>query len=88
AVDEAECCADALAKSEADPPDLLIMDVHLPEINGVETTRRILARHPGVKVIMLSGDTSAPVILAALRAGAAAYLSKQNPSEEVLRATW
>jgi two-component system NarL family response regulator len=86
AVAEADSCLAALQQMATHPADLVIMDAHLPEISGVETTRRLLARHPGIKVIMLSGDSSAPLILDALRAGALAYVIKENSPEEMTRA--
>ena len=86
AVDEAGNCLAALDQIAAHSPDLVIMDAHLPEINGVEGTRRILAQHPAVKVIILSGDSSASLILEALRAGALAYVIKENAPEEITRA--
>ncbi len=85
-VDEAGSCLSALDQMAANLPDLVIMDAHLPEINGIEGTRRILALHPGVKVIMLSGDSDGSVILDALRAGASAYVTKENSPEEISRA--
>jgi len=85
-VDEAGSCLSALDQMAANLPDLVIMDAHLPEINGIEGPRRILALHPGVKVIMLSGDSDGPVILDALRAGASAYVTKENSPEEMSRA--
>ena len=85
-VAEADSCLAALQQMATHPADLVIMDAHLPEISGVESTRRILAQHPGVKVIMLSGDSSAALILEALRAGALAYVIKENSPEEMTRA--
>ena len=85
-VAEADSCRSALEQAAAHPPDLVIMDAHLPEISGSETTRRLLAQHPDIKVIMLSGDSSAAIILEALRAGALAYVIKENSAEEMTRA--
>lgn len=86
AVSEAGSCLGALEQISASTPDLIILDAHLPEIDGVEGTRQILARHPGVKIIMLSGDSSPSLILDALRAGALAYVIKENSPEEITRA--
>ncbi len=86
AVSEADSCLGALEQIAAAVPDLVILDPHLPEMDGVEGTRRILAQQPGLKIIMLSGDSSAPLILDALRAGALAYVIKQNSPEEITRA--
>jgi DNA-binding NarL/FixJ family response regulator len=55
-------------------------------MDGVEGIRRILAKHPSVKIIMLSGDPSPLLILDALRAGALAYVCKENSPEEMARA--
>jgi DNA-binding NarL/FixJ family response regulator len=86
AVSEAGSCPAAFDRIAAGVPDLVIMDVRLPEMDGIEGVRRILAQHPGLKIMMLSGDSSAPLILDALRAGALAYVIKDNSSEEMVRA--
>jgi len=85
AVNEAGSCRAALDQIAVAAPDLLIMDAHLPEMDGIEGTRRILAQHPGLKVIILSGDSSISLILDALRAGALAYVIKENSPEEMAR---
>src|SRR3954453_19877816 len=51
---EAETGEDALTAVAAQPPDLVLMDINLPGINGIEATRRIRASHPNVEVILLS----------------------------------
>jgi DNA-binding NarL/FixJ family response regulator len=86
AVSEAGSGLEALAQIAAAIPDLVILDYHLPDMDGAEGTRRILAQHPGMKIIMLSGDSSPALILAALRAGALAYVIKENSPKEVTRA--
>jgi DNA-binding NarL/FixJ family response regulator len=55
-------------------------------MDGVEGMRRILAQHPGIKVMMLSGDSNASLVLDVLRAGALAYVVKENSPEEMARA--
>lgn len=85
-VSEAGGCLAALEQMAAAAPDLVILDAHLPEMDGIEGTRRILAQHPGMKIIMLSGDSSAALILDALRAGALAYVIKENSPDEINRA--
>jgi two-component system NarL family response regulator len=83
---EAGGCGSALEQMAANPPDLVIMDAHLPEIDGIEGTRRVLARHPGVKVIILSGDSNPSLILHALQAGALAYVVMEDSPDELERA--
>ena len=67
-------------------PDVIIMDVNLGEMSGVEATRRILAGSPGIKVIGLSMYTDNDVAIALRDAGAVAYLTKGGPSEDLIAA--
>lgn len=67
-------------------PDLVLMDIHLPEESGVEITRQILAEFPSVKVIAISGDPAVDLVLLALRAGVSGYFFKGNGSNELIRA--
>jgi len=86
AVDEAESCLSALNQIAANPPEIVIMDSHMPGIDGIEGTRRILSQHPNLRIVMLSGDSNAQIVVNALRAGAWAYLIKENSPEEIARA--
>lgn len=66
-------------------PDLILMDINLPQLNGIEATRQILARNPGISILiitMFEDDT----IFAALQAGARGYILKGAGGEETLRA--
>jgi len=65
-------------------PDVIIMDVNLGEIDGVSATRRILSKHPHIKVIGLSMHNEKSIIDAMYQAGAVAYLTKTVPSEELI----
>lgn len=67
-------------------PDVVLMDLHLPGITGIEAISQIIARHPGVAVLVLTmlGDDSS--ILGAMRAGARGYLLKEAAPEEIVRA--
>lgn len=67
-------------------PDVVVMDVNLGEMDGVETTRRILAEDPEIKVIGLSMHIDQAVANAMLDAGATAYLTKGGPSEDLIEA--
>ena len=67
-------------------PDVVIMDVRMPELNGIEATRQITAEHPDVKVIALSMHLEKQFISEMLKAGASGYLLKDCPSEELVMA--
>jgi len=64
-------------------PDVVLMDVSMPEMDGVEATRRIRAEHPGVRVVMLTMHADRDVLVEAIRAGADGYLVKDCSVDEV-----
>lgn len=65
-------------------PDAVIIDISLPGLNGIEATRQIHQNSPEVKVIVLSMRADSRAVLAALAAGASAYLLKESAFEEVV----
>lgn len=65
-------------------PDVIIMDINLGETDGVSVTRRILSKHPHIKVIGLSMHNEKSIIDAMYQAGAVAYLTKSASSEEII----
>jgi DNA-binding NarL/FixJ family response regulator len=67
-------------------PDIVLMDVHMPRLNGLEATARITASVPGVRVIMLTTFDCDAFVIDALDAGAAGFLLKDTPLPELLRA--
>lgn len=67
-------------------PDVVIMDVRMPELDGVEATRQIVAAHPGVAVLVLTMFDEDAMVTEALRAGARGYLVKGAEQEEIERA--
>jgi DNA-binding NarL/FixJ family response regulator len=67
-------------------PDILIMDISLPEISGIEITKRICTDFPGIKVLILSMYNSEEFIFNSLKAGAKGYLPKNTSRDELLDA--
>lgn len=76
---------DAVGLSETARPDVILMDLKMPGLNGIEATRRITARHPRIAVLVLTmfDDES---VFAAMRAGARGYLLKDVSRDDLLRA--
>lgn len=67
-------------------PDLVLMDLKMPGMNGVEATRRIRAQHPDTKVLVLTTYDDDEWVFDAIRAGASGYLLKDTRREEVFEA--
>jgi len=67
-------------------PDVAVLDVQMPQMTGVEVTRRIRTRWPDVKVMVLTAYDDDPYIFALLQAGASGYVLKTASSEELIRA--
>jgi len=74
---------DAIHQVEQASPDVVVMDIQMPRLDGLEATRRITAHHPGVKVVMLTMNDDDETVLSAMRAGASGYLLKGSGAEEV-----
>jgi DNA-binding NarL/FixJ family response regulator len=64
-------------------PDVVVMDIQMPHLDGIEATRFVTGRHTGVRVVMLTMNEDDETILAALRAGASGYLLKGSGADEV-----
>lgn len=67
-------------------PDIVIMDIGMPLLNGIEATKRINASHPNVAVIILSVHSDESYILRALKAGARGYLLKDSAETDLIQA--
>jgi len=87
-----ECVAEvddgytAVTKARELKPDVVIMDIVLPQLNGIEATRQIKAHHPEIEVIVLSMHATRSYILQLLQAGASAYLLKDSAVEDLAAA--
>ena len=82
-VAEADTVADALRHARELRPDLVVMDIHLPDGNGLEASRQILAEIPATRIIVLSAEPSLRYVREALRIGVSGYLLKSNAPEEL-----
>lgn len=85
-VGEADNGREALQAVMELQPNLVLMDISMPGLNGIEATRQIRQRHPEVKVIVLSMHANEEYVFQVLRAGASGYVLKQSDSSEVLTA--
>jgi DNA-binding NarL/FixJ family response regulator len=85
-VGEAANGAEAVRQAAAHRPDVVVMDIRMPELDGIEATRRITADLPGVRVLVLTTFDLDEYVFAALRAGASGFLLKDTPSAELLAA--
>ncbi len=85
-VGEAEDGWSTVRMAEELLPDVVIVEVDMPDLNGVEVTRRIVTRHPAIKVLGLSNYLDGRIIRSIMKAGASGYLTKSCPVEELIQA--
>lgn len=85
-VGEAEEGRTAVLLAAQTKPDVVIMDIGMPDLNGMEATRRIMEAVPGIKVIALSMHSDRRFVEGMFKAGAAGYLLKDAAYEELVRA--
>jgi len=83
-VGEAQCGEDAVRWCRNNSADVVLMDMNMPGIGGLEATRKIVRFSPEIKVIMLTIHTENPLPAKVMQAGAAGYLSKGATPEEVI----
>jgi len=77
---------EALHLVEEVAPDVAVMDIQMPGLDGIETTRFLSGRHPDMRVLMLTMNEDDDTVLSAIRAGASGYLLKGAGAEEVRHA--
>ena len=85
-VGQAEDGLSALEMAEMLCPDIVVMDVSMPRLDGLEATRRLKAVFPGINVIGLSMHTETDMANSMRQAGAVAYLSKGGPAADLVEA--
>lgn len=85
-VGETEDGRQAIAVVDSEKPDVVVMDIAMPNLNGIEATRQIAGNHPGIAVVILSMHSDESYVLRALKAGARAYLLKDSAEADLIRA--
>ncbi|MCK9421161.1 MAG: response regulator transcription factor [Bacteroidales bacterium] len=83
---EASTGKECFEKIALDQPDVLILDISLPDTSGIEITRRVTMEYPDIKVLILSMYTNEDFIINSVKAGARGYLPKNTSREELLEA--
>jgi DNA-binding NarL/FixJ family response regulator len=77
---------EVLARFDVEQPDLVLMDLQMPGLGGLETTRRLVRAHPGARVLMLTATDDRDKVAASVAHGAAGYLLKDVSREELCAA--
>ncbi len=85
-VGEAEDGESALAVAEHLALDVVLMDMNMPGLNGVETTRRLIAQHPKLKVLIMTFHEDYGMVREAIQAGASGYIIKRAAESELINA--
>ena len=77
---------DAVRQALSLAPDVVLMDLHMPNCDGVEATRRLVSAQPGIPVVVLTSYSDDETVLAALQAGARGFLTKDAGAEQISQA--
>ena len=85
-IGEARTGREAVSAVQQAAPDVIVMDIAMPDLNGIEAARLIHARDPAMRIVMLSMHSTAEHVYRALEAGASGYLLKETAADEVITA--
>lgn len=85
-VGEATSGEEVVTQAEVLQPDVILMDVNMPGVNGLEATRRILHDYPHIRILVVTMFEDDATVFAAMRAGARGYILKDAEKENILRA--
>lgn len=75
----------ALSAIEQRPPDIVLTDLHMPEMNGLELVEAVRSRFPSIPVVLMTADGSEEIAVEALKKGAASYVPKRHLNEDLVR---
>ena len=85
-VSEASNGRDAVAEAEAQQPEVAVLDIAMPILNGIEATRQIARRAPGTRVLILSMHSDQAYVTQAVQAGAKGYVLKESVGADIIQA--
>lgn len=85
-VAEADSGNEALRKAEQLEPEVVLLDIGLPEMSGIEVCQRMLRRHPQTRIVFVSQQTDDEIVHEALRIGATAFVAKSDAASQLVTA--
>jgi two-component system, NarL family, response regulator NreC len=85
-IGEASDGQEALRLAHAQPPDVAVLDIGMPHLNGIETARRLREALPQTKIVLLTMHTDDPYVLEAMQAGAVGYVLKTQAALDIVQA--
>lgn len=83
---EADDGRQAVALADQLQPDIVVMDIAMPNLNGIDAAKQIVARHPRIEIVFLSMNSDETYVLRALKSGAKAYLLKDSAEADLIEA--